>query len=127
MAASELLPIRDLSSRPGPAGPLRKVRGQAGRGAMGAAQQRIYAPVRASGSVSLPGDVGGRGGGAYVRTRQSPVADLEHYVERARKAVDLRAFHQLGIDEFSLRKGHVYMTSFSDLEAFRVVFPGGGA
>lgn len=51
---------------------------------------------------------------------------LEHYVERARKAVDLSVFHQLGIDEFSLRKGHVYMTSFSDLEASRVVFLGEG-
>ena len=51
---------------------------------------------------------------------------LEHYVERARREVDLRAFHQLGIDEFSLRKGHVYMTSFADLEASRVVFLGEG-
>ena len=47
---------------------------------------------------------------------------LEHYVERARREVDLHAFHQLGIDEFSVRKGQVYMTSFSDLEASRVVF-----
>ena len=31
---------------------------------------------------------------------------LEHYVERARREVDLRAFHQLGIDEFSVRKGN---------------------
>jgi transposase len=51
---------------------------------------------------------------------------LEHYVERARREVDLRAFHQLGIDEFSVRKGQVYMTSFSDLEASRVVFLGEG-
>lgn len=47
---------------------------------------------------------------------------LEHYVERARQEVDLSALHQLGIDEFSIRKGHVYMTSFSDLEASRVIF-----
>lgn len=51
---------------------------------------------------------------------------LDHYVERARKAVDLSGFHQLGIDEFSLRKGHVYMTSFSDLGASRVIFLGEG-
>jgi transposase len=51
---------------------------------------------------------------------------LDHYVERARKAVDLSEFRKLGIDEFSLRKGHVYMTSFSDLEASRVVFLGEG-
>lgn len=51
---------------------------------------------------------------------------LEHYVELARKAVDLSGFRKLGIDEFSLRKGHVYMTTFSDLEASRVVFLGEG-
>lgn len=51
---------------------------------------------------------------------------LEHYVERARQAVDLSGFRKLGIDEFSLRKGHVYMTTFSDLEASRVVFLGEG-
>jgi len=51
---------------------------------------------------------------------------LEHYVERARKAVDLSTFHQLGIDEFSLRKGHVYMTAFSDLDTSRVIFLGEG-
>ncbi|MDW7761697.1 MAG: ISL3 family transposase [Acidobacteriota bacterium] len=51
---------------------------------------------------------------------------LNHYVERARQAVDLSGFHQLGIDEFSIRKGHVYMTSFGDLEASRVIFLGEG-
>ena len=47
---------------------------------------------------------------------------LGHYVERARGEVDQSRFEQLGIDEFSLRKGHVYMTAFSDLDASRVVF-----
>jgi transposase len=47
---------------------------------------------------------------------------LEHYVERARREVDLKGFRKLGIDEFALRKGYVYMTTFSDLEASRVVF-----
>jgi transposase len=51
---------------------------------------------------------------------------LKHYVERARREVDLSGFHQLGIDEFSLRKGHIYMTSFGDLEASRVIFLGEG-
>lgn len=51
---------------------------------------------------------------------------LKHYVERARREVDLSAFHQLGIDEFAIRKGHVYMTSFGDLEASRVIFLGEG-
>jgi transposase len=49
---------------------------------------------------------------------------LSHYVERARKRVDLSGFHILGIDEFSARKGHVYMTSFSDLAASRVLYVG---
>jgi len=49
---------------------------------------------------------------------------LAHYVERARRRVDLRDFHVLGIDEFSVRKGHIYMTSFSDLEASRVIYLG---
>jgi transposase len=47
---------------------------------------------------------------------------LEHYVERARRTVDLSFFHVLGMDEFSVRKGHEYMTSFSDIDASRVIF-----
>ena len=47
---------------------------------------------------------------------------LEHYVERARRNVDLSFFHVLGMDEFSVRKGHEYMTSFSDIDASRVIF-----
>ena len=49
---------------------------------------------------------------------------LEHYVERARQRIDLSFFHILGIDEFSVRKGHEYMTSFSDIDASRVIFTG---
>ena len=63
--------------------------------------------------------------GNVLTARVGKVLDI-YIVERARKAVDLRAFHQLGIDEFSVRKGQVYMTSFSDLEASRVVFLGEG-
>jgi transposase len=51
---------------------------------------------------------------------------LSHYVEKARLAADLSGFRKLGIDEFSLRKGHVYMTSFSDLDASRVLYLGEG-
>ena len=47
---------------------------------------------------------------------------LSHYVERARQEVDLSTFHLLGIDEFSARKGYVYVSSFSDLEASRVLY-----
>ncbi len=49
---------------------------------------------------------------------------LEHYVERARRRIDLSSFHILGIDGFSVRKGHEYMTSFSDIDASRVIFTG---
>jgi len=49
---------------------------------------------------------------------------LSHYVEKARGRVDLSTFHILGIDEFSARKGYVYMTSFSDLESSRVIYVG---
>lgn len=51
---------------------------------------------------------------------------LSHYVEKARLAVDLSGFRKPGIDAFLLRKGHVYMTSFSDPEAARVIFLGEG-
>lgn len=47
---------------------------------------------------------------------------LKHYVARARRAVDLSGFHTLGIDEFSVRRGHDYTTAFSDIDAARVVF-----
>lgn len=47
---------------------------------------------------------------------------LGHYVERARKKVDLSDFHILGIDEFSVRRGHNYITTFSDIEASRVLY-----
>jgi len=47
---------------------------------------------------------------------------LDHYVERARMGVDISGLRKLGMDEFSKRKGHVYMTSFSDLETSRVLF-----
>jgi transposase len=47
---------------------------------------------------------------------------LKHYVERARREIDLSEFHVLGIDEFSVRKGHNYMTAFSDIDAARVIF-----
>jgi transposase len=46
---------------------------------------------------------------------------LQRYVDRARRKVDLSGFHVLGIDEFSVRKGHDYMTAFSDIDAARIV------
>jgi len=49
---------------------------------------------------------------------------LEHYVEKARRTTDFHSFHILGIDEFSVRKGHEYMTSFSGIDASRVIFTG---
>jgi len=48
---------------------------------------------------------------------------LSHYVEKPGWRWTCRS-SGTGIDEFSLRKGHDYMTSFSDLEAARVIFLG---
>lgn len=47
---------------------------------------------------------------------------LDHYVEIARKKVDISEFHILGIDEFSIKKGRHYMTAFSDIDASRVLY-----
>lgn len=47
---------------------------------------------------------------------------LGHYVEEARKEIDLSEFHVLGIDEFSVRKGHDYVTTFSDIDESRVLY-----
>ena len=49
---------------------------------------------------------------------------LKYYVELARQRIDLNSFHILGIDKFSVHKGHKYMTSFSDIDASHVIFTG---
>ena len=59
----------------------------------------------------------------FVNTRGNRIwRILEHYVELARKNVDLSGFHTLGIDEFSIKKGHNYMSAFSDIDAARIIY-----
>ena len=46
---------------------------------------------------------------------------LKHYVEDARKEVDLSDLKVLGIDEFSVEKHHLYVTLFYDIKNSRVI------
>jgi transposase len=46
---------------------------------------------------------------------------LQHYVNEARKNVDLSQVDQLAIDEFAVQKGHRYVTFFYDLKGRRVI------
>ena len=46
---------------------------------------------------------------------------LKHYVDEARKDVDLSDLKVLGIDEFSVEKDHVYVTLFYDIKNNRVI------
>jgi hypothetical protein len=128
LTTSDLLPVRDLSPRPGPAGPLGKVRGQ---------KQGEVPWARPSSRFTLLFELlvlylCREMSVAVVAALTSEHANrlwriLEHYVGRTRREVDLRAFHQLGIDEFSVRKGQVYMISFSNLEASQSFSWGRGA
>lgn len=47
---------------------------------------------------------------------------LSHYVDQAHSQLDLSSMQQIGIDEFSKRSGHQYMTIFGDLDESRVVY-----
>lgn len=47
---------------------------------------------------------------------------LGHYVEEARRQVDLSTVSQVGVDETSRAKGHKYVTVFMDLDQRRIVF-----
>ncbi len=47
---------------------------------------------------------------------------IEHYVAKAREAVDMSEVHAIGVDETSSRRGHDYITLFVDLEARRLLF-----
>ena len=46
---------------------------------------------------------------------------LQYYVNEARKNVDLSQVDQIAIDEFSVAKGHSYVTFFYDLRGRRVI------
>ncbi len=47
---------------------------------------------------------------------------IEHYVAKAREAVDMSDVHAIGVDETSSRRGHDYISLFVDLEAKRLLF-----
>ena len=47
---------------------------------------------------------------------------LEHYVEEARSRADFSNVAQVGVDETSRQKGHVYVTVFADMEEAKVLF-----
>jgi len=47
---------------------------------------------------------------------------LRHYVELAIQKADYSKARKIGVDECSREKGHVYLTTFCDLERSRVVF-----
>ena len=44
---------------------------------------------------------------------------LKHYVDEARKDLDLSDLNILGLDEFSVEKHHVYVTLFYDTKNCR--------
>jgi transposase len=47
---------------------------------------------------------------------------MDHYVPKARAAVDMANVHAVGVDETSSRRGHDYITLFVDLNARRLLF-----
>ena len=47
---------------------------------------------------------------------------VEHYVQEARKRVDMSSVQAVGVDETAARRGHDYVTIFADLEKARVLF-----
>jgi transposase len=47
---------------------------------------------------------------------------LSHYVEQAHSTIDLSQMANIGIDEFSKKSGHHYITVFGDLDESRVVY-----
>jgi len=47
---------------------------------------------------------------------------LSHYVEQAHSQQDLSSMENIGIDEFSKKSGHQYITVFGDLDESRVVY-----
>jgi transposase len=46
---------------------------------------------------------------------------LRHYVNEARKDIDLSDVDQIAVDEFAVRKGHRYVTFFYDLRGKRII------
>jgi transposase len=51
---------------------------------------------------------------------------LSHYVEEAHSRIDVSQMERVGIDEFSKKSGHQYITVFGDLDRSRVVYVSDG-
>jgi transposase len=51
---------------------------------------------------------------------------LSHYVEQAHSETDLSQMRRVGIDEFSKKSGHQYITVFGELDESRVVYVSDG-
>lgn len=51
---------------------------------------------------------------------------LSHYVEQAHSGIDMSRMESVGIDEFSKKSGHQYITVFGDLDESRVVYVSDG-
>ncbi|MBU2736982.1 transposase, partial [Acidithiobacillus caldus ATCC 51756] len=47
---------------------------------------------------------------------------IDHYVSKAREAVDMSEVQAIGVDETSSRRGHDYISLFVDLAAKRLLF-----
>ena len=47
---------------------------------------------------------------------------IRHYVDHARKELDLSSVSRVGVDETSSKKGHKYVTIFVDLDSSKVLF-----
>ena len=46
----------------------------------------------------------------------------KEHLQKVYKNIDYKRIRYVGIDEFSIRKGHEYMTQFTDLETGRIIF-----
>lgn len=51
---------------------------------------------------------------------------LSHYVEQSHSGIDISEMESVGIDEFSKKSGHQYITVFGDLAKSRVVYVSDG-
>lgn len=51
---------------------------------------------------------------------------LSHYVDHAHSEIDLSDMNSIGIDEFSKKAGHQYITVFGDLDESRIVYVSDG-
>ena len=46
----------------------------------------------------------------------------KEHLEKTYKSIDYKSLRYVGSDEFSIRKGHDYMTQFTNLETGQIIF-----